>query len=392
MMDQGSVNNLLKQATEALGRGDAGAARATLDALSGPTAPPPALFLLAQAYRMEDDRASELATIERLLTLQPNHLGGLLMKGAALSRGGDDDAALAPYQRALAIAGQLQRGGQTLPPMLASEVSRADQWVERHIADRAARIEEALAKGGFGAGKRSDALDEALAILRGEAPIQLQQPTSFYFPGLPQRSFYERQEFEWAAALEERGVLIARELEALLRSQAGGFEPYVAADADRSGGTAPNAHLAGDASWSAYHLLKGGKPVDGHAEHFPETLAALELAPMPRVAGRAPMALFSMLKPGAHIRPHHGLFNFRLICHLPLIVPPDCALRVGNQQRPWREGELLIFDDSMEHEAWNRSDRQRIILLFEVWRPEIKEDDREALTLLLEAANIGAED
>ena len=104
------------------------------------------------------------------------------------------------------------------------------------------------------------------------------------------------------------------------------------------------------------------------------------------------MALFSLLKPGAHIRPHHGLFNFRLICHLPLTVPPGCTLRVGNQERSWSEGELLIFDDSMEHEARNQSDRQRIILLFEIWRPEITEADREALKVLLEAANITAED
>jgi len=292
---------------------------------------------------------------------------------------------------AIAIAQQVHRGGQNLPPMLANEVSRATGWVEHHIAERSARIDDALAQGGFGPGKRSESIGEALAILRGEAPIQLQQPTSFYFPGLPQRPFYDREEFQWAAQLEARTEAIGQELDALLRSQAE-FEPYVAADADRSGGTAPNAHLAGDASWSAYHLLKGGQPVEGHAEHFPKTLAALDLAPMPRVAGRAPMALFSLLKPGAHIRPHHGLFNFRLICHLPLVVPPDCALRVGNRQRPWRTGELLIFDDSMEHEAWNRSDRQRIILLFEVWRPEIGQADREALTLLLEAANISAED
>ncbi|MFL6722976.1 MAG: aspartyl/asparaginyl beta-hydroxylase domain-containing protein, partial [Sphingomicrobium sp.] len=221
---------------------------------------------------------------------------------------------------------------------------------------------------------------------------QVQQPTSFYFPGLPQRSFYEREEFDWAPALEERTGTIKAELEALLRSQAEQFEPYIGADADRSGGTAPNAHLAGDASWSAFHLLKGGVPVEGHAERFPETLATLQLAPLPRVADRSPMALFSLLKPGAHIRPHHGSFNFRLICHLPLIVPSDCTLRVGNQQRQWREGELLIFDDSMEHEAWNRSNQQRIILLFEVWRPEIGEADREALRVLLEAARISAED
>ena len=391
-MDQAAANAILKQATEALGRGDAGAAKVLLEPLTGPSALPPALFLLAQAHRMGDDRTAELAAIDRLLALQPNHLGGLLMRGAALSRGGDDDGALAPYQRAVAVAEQVRRGGQTLPPMLANEVERARQWVEQHIAERAARIDEALASGGFGPGKRSEAIDEALAILRGDAPIQLQEPTSFYFPGLPQRPFSEREEFAWASELESRTHVIKEELDALLRSQAEEFEPYVAADADKSGGTAPNAHLAGDASWSAYHLLKGGEPVEGHAERFPQTLAALELAPLPRVAGRAPMALFSLLKPGAHIRPHHGLFNFRLICHLPLIVPPDCTLRVGNRQRQWREGQLLIFDDSMEHEAWNRSDRQRIILLFEIWRPEIGEADREALTLLLEAANISAED
>ena len=391
-MDQAAANAILKQATEALGRGDAGAAKVLLEPLTGPSALPPALFLLAQAHRMGDDRTAELAAIDRLLALQPNHLGGLLMRGAALSRGGDDDGALAPYQRAVAVAEQVRRGGQTLPPMLANEVERARQWVEQHIAERAARIDEALASGGFGPGKRSEAIDEALAILRGDAPIQLQEPTSFYFPGLPQRPFSEREEFAWASELESRTHVIKEELDALLRSQAEEFEPYVAADADKSGGTAPNAHLAGDASWSAYHLLKGGEPVEGHAERFPQTLAALELAPLPRVAGRAPMALFSLLKPGAHIRPHHGLFNFRLICHLPLIVPPDCTLRVGNRQRQWREGQLLIFDDSMEHEAWNRSGRERIILLFEIWRPEIGEADREALTLLLEAANISTED
>ncbi len=391
-MNQGGADAILRQAAENIGRRDGASARKLLHPLVDQSPSPAALFLLAQACRVEEDEQAERAALDRLLALQPHHLGALLMKGAALSRSGDDDGAAAPYRVAIAIAEQARQRGETLPPTLASEIAKAGQWVQAHIAERSARIDDALAKDGFGPGKRSERIDEALAILRGQAPVQLQQPTSFYFPGLPQRSFYEREEFGWAQSFEAQAGTIKSELETLLRSQAEEFEPYVAADADRSGGTAPNAHLAGDASWGAYHLLKGGEPVEGHAERFPATLAALEQAPLPRVAGRAPMALFSLLKPGAHIRPHHGLFNFRLICHLPLIVPPDCMLRVGNQQRPWREGELLIFDDSMEHEAWNRADRQRIILLFEIWRPEIGEADREALTVLLKAANISAED
>ena len=391
-MERSAAEAILREATETISRRDGATARKLLEPLLADDPNPATLFLLAQACRVEDDELAERQTLDQLLALQPAHLGALLMKGAALSRAGDEDGAMAPYQAALAVAEQARRGGHILPAMLTSEVNRAAQWVQAYVVERSARIDRALADGGFGPGKRSGAVEEALAILRGELPVQLQQPTSFYFPGLPQRAFYEREVFAWVPSIEAQVGPIKAELEALLRSQAEEFEPYVAADADRSGGTAPNAHLAGDASWSAYHLLKGGEPVEGHAEHFPETLAALRHAPLPRIAGRAPMALFSLLKPGAHIRPHHGLFNFRLICHLPLIVPPDCTLRVGNQQREWREGQLLIFDDSMEHEAWNRSDRQRIILLFEVWRPEISEDDREALTLLLEAANISAED
>ena len=106
------------------------------------------------------------------------------------------------------------------------------------------------------------------------------------------------------------------------------------------------------------------------------------------IAGRSPMALFSLLKPGTHIQPHHGLINTRLICHIPLIAPADCALRVGAETRAWREGEALIFDDSIEHEAWNRSNRTRVILLFEIWRPELSIEERASLTALYEA--IGA--
>jgi len=391
-MEPGATEAILKEATETISRRDGASARRLLQPLLDQDPSPAALFLLAQACRAEGDDPAERDAIDRLLSAQPTHLGALLMKGAALSRAGDDDGAMASYQAAVGVAEQVQRGGHILPSLLASEVGRAAQWIRGYVVERAARIDNALTAGGFGPGRRSEAVEEALAILRGDAPIQLQRPTSFYFPGLPQRSFYGRDEFDWVPALEAQAGTIKSELESLLRSQAEEFEPYIGADADRSGGTAPNAHLAGDASWSAYHLLKGGMAVEGHAEQFPQTLEALQLAPLTCIAGRAPMALFSLLKPGAHIRPHHGSFNFRLICHLPLIVPPDCTLRVGNQQRQWQQGELLIFDDSMEHEAWNRSDQQRIILLFEIWRPEIGEADREALTLLLEAAKISAED
>ena len=102
------------------------------------------------------------------------------------------------------------------------------------------------------------------------------------------------------------------------------------------------------------------------------------------------MALFSVLRPGTRIPPHHGMINTRLICHLPLVVPPGCGLRVGNETRMVEAGRMMIFDDSIEHEAWNESDSTRAILLFEIWRPELDEAERRALTALYEAIGLYA--
>ena len=67
------------------------------------------------------------------------------------------------------------------------------------------------------------------------------------------------------------------------------------------------------------------------------------------------------------------------------MVPDGCGIRVGAETRAWREGELMIFDDSFEHEAWNRGTSDRTVLLFEIWRPDIDADEREQLTMLFSA-------
>nr|NIP16922.1 aspartyl/asparaginyl beta-hydroxylase domain-containing protein [Xanthomonadales bacterium]NIX11712.1 aspartyl beta-hydroxylase [Xanthomonadales bacterium] len=56
-----------------------------------------------------------------------------------------------------------------------------------------------------------------------------------------------------------------------------------------------------------------------------------------------------------------------------------------NEERAWQEGRMLLFDDSIEHEAWNDSDSTRVILLFEVWRPEIGEEERHLVATMLKA-------
>jgi aspartyl/asparaginyl beta-hydroxylase (cupin superfamily) len=125
--------------------------------------------------------------------------------------------------------------------------------------------------------------------------------------------------------------------------------------------------------------------VPGNAERCPKTLAALAELPLSRIAGRTPSILFSRLAPGAHIPPHTGFLNTRLICHLPLIVPPNCHLRVGNEQREWRAAEAWVFDDTIEHEARNGSDRSRVVLIFDIWRPELTVQERTQVAALMAA-------
>jgi aspartate beta-hydroxylase len=76
------------------------------------------------------------------------------------------------------------------------------------------------------------------------------------------------------------------------------------------------------------------------------------------------------MRPGTHIRPHRGPTNLRLRCHLGIKVPDgDCAIRVGAQTRRWEQGHCLVFDDYFEHEAWNQTDEDRIVLIVDLWHP-----------------------
>jgi len=137
-------------------------------------------------------------------------------------------------------------------------------------------------------------------------------------------------------------------------------------------------------AWSAYYLWKNGEPVPGNVERFPKTMQALRNAPLAHVPNRSPSILFSLLRPGAHIPPHNGLVNTRFICHLPVIDPGKCRFRVGNETRDWALGKGWAFDDSIEHEAWNGSDKTRVILLFDVWRPELTDEERQLVVSLFE--------
>jgi aspartyl/asparaginyl beta-hydroxylase (cupin superfamily) len=242
--------------------------------------------------------------------------------------------------------------------------------------------EARLAARGLPPGEWSPRLRHALDLAAGRRKSYVQQPTAFAYPELPQVQFYDPAAFDWVPAVEAAAPTIRQELLTLLEQNGEEFRAYIHGHSEGTDLGANQALLA-NRDWSVLFLCENGWIVPRVIERCPATWQTiLDAAPLPRVAGWGPTMVFSMLRAGARIAPHTGMYNTRLICHLPLVVPPGCGFRVGNEVRTWEEGKLLIFDDTIEHEAWNDSGEDRIVLIFDIWRPELSERERRELTLL----------
>jgi aspartyl/asparaginyl beta-hydroxylase (cupin superfamily) len=327
-----------------------------------------------QGYR------AALEAADRALAANPRDLRALIAKGDALGGLGDSRAAASFYSSALRAAGD----GAGLAPAVIAELRRAQAAVQAQAQRFEAHLTSSLAGAGFKASASSDRFALSLDLMAGRKRLYHQEPRFYLFPGLPQIQFQPRETLPWLSAVEAAAGEIRAELDALLAEPAL-FRPYIEPRADR-----PNSDAAGMMSnpdWSALFLWKDGEEQPDVARRCPRTLAALAEVPLCRVPGRTPSILFSKLRAGARIPPHHGLINTRLICHLPLIAPPGSRFRVGNDTRDWREGQAWAFDDTIEHEAANDSGQDRTILIFDVWKPEMSEEERALVSALFQAVD-----
>jgi hypothetical protein len=373
-------DKLRNDAITYLRSGDARKARKTLEQICAPeSGVDPQWLLLAHACRMLGDDAGEEMALQKLLMINKRHLPALFLMGELKARTNDDRAANGFYKAALNMVSTGAAVSDDLRPKL--------KQAEEFLAGAHGRFETFLLRRldetGLAGKDTPIPVRQAIDLLMGRKEIFYQKPSIFYYPGMPQREFYQRSEFPWLAEMEAAIPDMQEELRGVI-ARTKEFKPYVQGQPNRP---RPNNPLLDDPSWGAHYFWKDGVEVTENSIHCPKTMAALEAAPIPVIQERSPMALYSVLEPGTHIAPHYGMLNTRLICHIPLVLPPDCTLRVGGETRSWQSGEALVFDDSFEHEAWNLSDQRRVILLFEIWRPEISEDERSALTTIFEAIN-----
>ena len=180
----------------------------------------------------------------------------------------------------------------------------------------------------------------------------LQYPP-YFIPGVPARTFYEPEEFEWAKPLEEAFPVIKDELMGVLSQDGKGFKAYM------------SEHQARIAGWNTFNFFFYGRKNEENCARCPRTTAILES--LPRF--ERDHIMFSALNPHARITHHTGPMNGIIRAHLGMVVPQGAFIRVGRDERTWQEGKLLVFDDSFEHEVWNHSDFVRIVLFINFWHP-----------------------
>ncbi len=339
---------------------------------------PPECSSVAQGEVSTSNEHPKADVSDRLAASDPRSIRGLIQQADQFAASGDARSASAFYLAALRAASSYGSS----PPELAADLRRAQDACARYKAQYSGYLREQLAAKGFEAGRSSARFAQSLEIVLGEKRVFVQEPRYYYFPGLPQIQFYDRARFPWLDDVESATDAIRSELIDVMKDPQA-FSPYVTGHANRP--TNNQQGMLNNPAWSAYYLWKNGEPVAGNTERCPKTLNALRNAPLSVVPGRSPSVLFSLLRSGAHIPPHNGLVNTRLICHLPLVVPGRSRFRVGNETREWVEGRAWLFDDTIEHEAWNDSDRTRVILLFDVWRPELSDEERRLVSGLFEA-------
>ena len=369
---------LVREGMAALQAGHAVEARSKFGQLTGAGFENAELWMLtANACRAAGDAEGEEAALDRLLALQPRAVAAVIRKADCRLQAGDEPAAASLYRKALVMGSE-----GTVPQQLVPELERAEAAMEQLKARYTAQIDTSLSAQGFPERSRSRRFQHSLDLRAGRKQVFLQEPTDYYFPGLPQVQFFEREEFAWAPAVEAATDAIRRELDGMLTAGLDGFLPYI-----RSAPNLPRDHpLLDKPDWSALFFCENGERFEEVIARCPRTWAAMQQVPLPVIDRAGPTIMFSLLRPGTRIPPHSGTHNTRLVCHLPLIVPPGCGFRVGNEVREWEAGKLIIFDDSIEHEAWNDSAEDRVVLIFDIWRPELSEQERREIVALFSAS------
>jgi aspartate beta-hydroxylase len=364
---------------DALAAGDAlTAAKHFENACRGDSSAAELWLNLASARAALADTDAERGALETALSVDRRFLPALIRLAQLHERLGEEGAATARWSAVLALTAGMDQSGE-----LADLIAHARDYVGRRNARLADALQAALAADVAAASTR-DRRRIATAVdgMLGRRSIYTNECHGLHYPFLPADEFFDREHFSWLEALEAATGEIRSEFEKILAEPDPGLAPYV----EQPSGVPENkwTPLNRSLDWGALHLWRDGERIDEVCARAPKTAAIVDSLPLCRIPGRAPAVFFSILRAGKHIPAHTGVTNVRSIVHLPLIVPQGCTFRVGGETRPWVEGEAFVFDDTIEHEAHNPTDRDRAVLILDCWNPHLSETERAMICKIYE--------
>ena len=338
---------------------------------------------LAAAQRIIGDAGRERAAIENALAIDQTDLLALIRMAELHERLGEETAAAERWNAVLALSASINDPS----PEFVEILSHAKQYVGKQQQKLVDAVDRALADELAAASARDRRrMRTAADAWLGKRPIYTNHCEGLHYPFLPADEFFDPEQFPWLGELEAATSTIVAELESILADPQSELTPYISLPP----GVPANKWSGLDKSlnWGAFHLWKEGERFDDACARAPRTAALVESLPICHIEGRAPNVFFSILKAGSHIPAHTGVTNVRSVVHLPLIVPEGCEFRVGGETRSWAQGRAFVFDDTIEHEAWNRSEVDRAVLIIDVWNPYLSDHERAMICRLYGSADV----
>lgn len=354
---------------------------------------PGALGCLGMLRLQQGNTDEAVSLLRRAVAQDPNSAEAQNGLGAALQSLGSYDEALACHDRAIALAAgsrdslthrarALQALGRTTEAIASYEKALAEtprdaqtQLALASVLEASGRDEEAFVRYRNAANldpRLADHLSKALARYRQKHQAAAQagmQRINHYigsfltnqadarmgtYPGLSSIPFHDKARFPGALALEQNYQAIGGEIRGLAETE---FQ-------EESEG------LKERGAWDVFLFYERGRKNEENCARCPVITRLIESHNT--VRSQAGLIYASKLSPGTHIKSHRGPTNVRLRCHLGIAIPEgDCGLKVGGETRQWHEGQCLIFDDSVDHEAWNHTALPRIVLIIDFWHPDL---------------------
>jgi hypothetical protein len=365
--------SLIAEADKAMARGDVNQAASLLELAAQRGRDASTLLRLATVRRSVGDLPGAVQAAAAAVELAPRNFVMSLLLGSLREATG----ALHASERAYRVACEFAPVDLSFQPSVARQLDRARAKVDAVARWRRRLFEWKPREDGSLAPDEQRRLRQFRSNILDNLDSGPTAPPLFLVPGIRPRRYFESLDFAGIADVEAATDAMREEFLALIES------PDIKVAADASGNHEADSTSPAAGKWSMIPLMRNGVVVEEFAARCPVTVAAAKALDQPKLGLISPNLYFSILEPGSRIPPHIGITSARAIAHFPLLVPRGCGFSVGGETRQWDVGKAMIFDDMTMHEAWNDSSAMRVVVIADLWHPELSPAVRREIEALM---------